>query len=414
VSARPAWTGQAAWTLVDQGVFSGSHFLATVLLSRWLEAEAYGAWAVAFAVFVACAHWHTAVVLDPLGALSGTRFASRLPDYIASQLPVHGAFTLPAGLAVAVLAAPWWGDDLGRACATVGLTLPLLLAPWVLRRAHYVRRDPRAAALGSVVYGTTFLGGLLLARQAGVLGPSSAYATMAAASAIGSLVLAICAGAGAVPRLPLAGLVREHWSFGRWLAASSLLVALATQAPVLLSGYLLGLAEAGELRAMSTLTQPMLLSISALSALAVPRMAVAFARGDDDAVSHLSTRLSLGLLALAVAFEVVLALGAARIEQVVYGGRFADVAFLLPWLGVAPVILALTAGAQAAFQATERPWGMLVAAAVWAPAALVLGVMLTRARGLAGAVQASVLGYLVLGAAIAVLHRLGRGGRATA
>jgi O-antigen/teichoic acid export membrane protein len=400
-----AWARQGTWSVLDQAVFSISNFAASVLLARWLAPDGFGAWAVAFALLTFLAQIQTAAVLDPMGTLGTSHFASRLNAYLGAQLPLHGLWAVAAGLALALGALPWWGTPLGRACGAVGLGLPLLLAPWTLRRVFYVLGRPAISAFGSMVYAFVLLGALHLVHRAGLLSAASAFWTMAFAGAASTLVMVLCVPAPQDTPVPLREVVLQHWHFGRWLLAASLLVALASQAPVLLAGHLLGLREAGALRAMHMLSQPMLLSITALSALAVPEMSASFARGDEYAVHRVGVRLSSCLLAAALAFEVLLVAFPHRVASSVYGSRFANEAVLLPWLGLIPVILAGTAGAQAAFQATRRPWSVLVAASAWAPATLLLGAWLTVTRGLAGTVWASLLGYVVFAVVVFALYR---------
>ena len=38
--------------VLDQGLISGSNFLLSILLARWLRADQYGAYALSFAIFV--------------------------------------------------------------------------------------------------------------------------------------------------------------------------------------------------------------------------------------------------------------------------------------------------------------------------------------------------------------------------
>ena len=46
------WVTKGGLAIVDQGLISGSNFLIGILLARWLMPEAYGAFALAFSVFL--------------------------------------------------------------------------------------------------------------------------------------------------------------------------------------------------------------------------------------------------------------------------------------------------------------------------------------------------------------------------
>lgn len=46
------WARKGFWAVLDQGLFAGSNFLVSVLLARWLEPASYGAFSVAYSVFL--------------------------------------------------------------------------------------------------------------------------------------------------------------------------------------------------------------------------------------------------------------------------------------------------------------------------------------------------------------------------
>ena len=53
--------------VIDHGLISGSNFLISVLLARWMLPEQYGALALAFAVFLLLSLSYQALLLQPLG-----------------------------------------------------------------------------------------------------------------------------------------------------------------------------------------------------------------------------------------------------------------------------------------------------------------------------------------------------------
>ena len=51
-SQHRTWLQKGLYAVLDQGLISGSNFLLTILLARWLAPEQYGAYALSFAIFV--------------------------------------------------------------------------------------------------------------------------------------------------------------------------------------------------------------------------------------------------------------------------------------------------------------------------------------------------------------------------
>src|SRR5207245_10376632 len=83
------WWRLSALSLVDQGLISGSGFILNLLLARWLPAETYGAFAVAFAVFLFASGFHNVLLLESLSVFAPGSYADRLRDYFQSQLKVN-------------------------------------------------------------------------------------------------------------------------------------------------------------------------------------------------------------------------------------------------------------------------------------------------------------------------------------
>ena len=51
--------------MLDQGLISGSNFVIGVLLARWLLPAQYGAYALAFSVFLLVSFLHQALLTEP-------------------------------------------------------------------------------------------------------------------------------------------------------------------------------------------------------------------------------------------------------------------------------------------------------------------------------------------------------------
>ena len=50
------WLHKGGFAVLDQGLFAGSNFLASILLARWLPAAEYGAFVVAYSIFLENGH----------------------------------------------------------------------------------------------------------------------------------------------------------------------------------------------------------------------------------------------------------------------------------------------------------------------------------------------------------------------
>ncbi len=57
------WVTKGGLAILDYGLFSGSNFLLGVLLARWMAPEQYGAYALAFSIFILVTFLYQALIL---------------------------------------------------------------------------------------------------------------------------------------------------------------------------------------------------------------------------------------------------------------------------------------------------------------------------------------------------------------
>jgi O-antigen/teichoic acid export membrane protein len=207
------------------------------------------------------------------------------------------------------------------------------------------------------------------------------------------------------PAVSIRKTIVENWIFGRWLLVSAVFIGAASQFPTILSGFLLGTGEAGALRALQTLIQPMMLSITTLSTLATPVLSLDFSTGNWINFRNKSFALIAILMVMAIVFETVLLFFHTPIESYLYEGKFEHYSRLLPLLGIVPIILSLTSGMQVCFQAAQKPAAILWSSLVWAIVSLGTGFLLARQAGLWGVAWSILIGYVVFGITLMILYR---------
>jgi O-antigen/teichoic acid export membrane protein len=406
------WGLQSALAILDQGLTAAAGFGINLVLARWLTSESYGAFAVAFAGYLFVSGFHNVLLLEPLSVLGPARHTDSLPRYFKAQIKVHGILVgilalivLLAGFVVQRLAP---GNPLVGALIGSALAVPLMLLLWLLRRICYVLKQPAVAVLGSVVYLVIVSACLGLAWALDKVTPFSAFLLMGFASLGSSVVL--------LRRLNLRGefgerlyrwraVLRENWTYGRWLVGSAFLFAATSQLQMVLAAALLGLGAAGVLRAMQIPSLVMTQVITATGLLVLPAFSYDFGRGQIQRLRKRAVIVSAVLVAATIAFVLVLAYFAGPLERILFAGKYSPYAWLMPILALVPVLNGFATGYSVALRASQKPQCDLIANLVAAPVGLISAVLLMRFWGLAGAAASMVLGFLALSAATFVCFR---------
>jgi O-antigen/teichoic acid export membrane protein len=155
--------------VLDQGLISGSNFLVGILLARWLAPGEYGAYALAFAIFLLLSFVSQSLLFEPMAVFSGSAYQKSMRGYFRSVLWIHLAMTvvtfvlLGTAAGVAFLRA----EPNGLPGALLGVTLasPCILLFWLARRAYYTQLSPARATSGAAVYCLLLVTGLFLVHQ---------------------------------------------------------------------------------------------------------------------------------------------------------------------------------------------------------------------------------------------------------
>ena len=398
------WGAKSVHSLIDHGLTSLTGFCLSFLLARWMAPEVYGAYAVAFAGYLFVCGFHNALVLEPLSVIGPSRHAATLPRYFRAQIVVHtvlagtlSAVVMLAGLVVWRIApqSPLAGAILGS-----GLALPFFLFLWLARRMCYVLQRPVNAIAGSGSCLSFVLVGLYALRHFGQLSPFSAFLLLGAGSLTGSYLVVRHLGLSeprAVPgaRVTWSAALKENWSYGRWLAGSTVFYSISGQAQMFLAAGFLGLGAAGVLRAMLLPASVMTQVVSATGLLVLPGFSYDFARGSIERIRQKAVLVSCALGGSGLCFVALLWLVAGRAEHLLFGGKYAAYAWLMPILALIPAANGFTMGYSTALRASQKPHFDLLANAIAAPVAVVSALCFIRWWGLAGAAASMVVGFVV-------------------
>jgi O-antigen/teichoic acid export membrane protein len=114
------------------------------------------------------------------------------------------------------------------------------------------------------------------------------------------------------------------------------------------------------------------------------------AQGEGGARRFAKTSLAV-FVVFALAYWVLLAGMGRQLMGWLYGGKYAQAAAWLPWLGLLPVLAAVVSVMSSLLRALERPRSVAAVYGLLAGFAATVGIALVWAYGLRGAVQALLL-----------------------
>ncbi len=399
------WVGKGSLALLDQGLISGSNFLIGILLARWLVPEQYGAYALAFSIFLFAAGFHNALLLEPMSVFGPASYSKCLPAYLGKLLGLHSALVLLlaslVGAGVAILHYSTLGRGLAAPLWGVCIATPTILFFWLCRRAAYVKLAPSLAAGGASAYCLAVISLLLAAKALGWLSGFAAFLIQAvAATAAGGLLLIFLRPRLASQSGPSGSEVaRQHWRYGRWAVGTQFVYWLSGNAYYVIVAAFVRMEDVAALRALQNFTLPFSQFLSALSLLVLPWASAKFAEEGGQGFERRIRQITLLFVGGASAYLVVLWLLGGRIMATLYAGRYNDFAYLLPLVAAPVIVLAASQGSTIAVQAMQAPAEVFLAYSVSGTLTILAGVALARYWGLTGAligILTSSLGFCIV------------------
>ncbi|WP_162787710.1 hypothetical protein [Anaerolinea thermolimosa] len=362
IPALPAlrrWVGRGFWAVLDQALFAGSNFLVGVLLARWLEPAAYGAFSTAYSVFMLVGTLHTGLWTEPMLVYGSGRFRESFRGYQRALIADHWRLLFLSTLAFTGVGGFFLlrgASELGLSFLGLGVATPLILYLWLVRRSAYVLIEPRLAAGGGALYMVLYLGCAGGLFRLGWLNEATAFLAMGGTALVaGGFIFSRVQKRlpGPDTAEPSPGQVRRlHWEYGRWALLAGALSWVPGNIYYVLLPLFSSLEASATLKALYNLLMPVLHFNGAISSLFIPLFTHA---KESKSLRRVCARVLIILLIPACIFWVLLIFEGNQLMFWVYGGRYLESSKLLSWMGLLPVSSVFTGTFGGILRAMERP-----------------------------------------------------------
>lgn len=152
--------------LFDQALFTGTNFIITILLARWLPQEQYGAFSTIYNIFLLFGSVHTAMLGEPIMVFGSRHSGANIREYASVFGLIQFFITVIFSLLVIIAYLFLHNQSQLIAINLMGLALalPFILSQWFYRRFFYSQTQPHKAAWGSAIYLCVMLALLLTFR----------------------------------------------------------------------------------------------------------------------------------------------------------------------------------------------------------------------------------------------------------
>ena len=397
------WGGKAGLSIADQGIASGTNFALNVVLIRFLDPAEYGAFAIAFTIYLFLMSFHNAIILEPMSVIGPARYGDVLKGYMGATVWIHGAVSVVFVALLGASAAVAYRFDSVLAPSLLGLSIavPFMLLFLLIRRGCYLEVRPGLALRGSLVYFAILAISVFFMWTLKMFSPFSAFSATALAGLGGSLILWRPLGVTMRGALSgIGGVFARHWDYGRWVMGSAFVYHIVHTVYVPLVGSFAGLAQAGVFRAMQTLTLPFVQTQAAMGALLLPWVSKRRAQKGDGDLWSVALRTSGVMLIAATGFVACILFAREPIVRTLYSNEFyMEYVWLIAPLGLVVMMGSAGFGFATVLRAAENPRAVFLSQATGAALTLTVGIgciLVWKVWGAAVGQALSALGGLIV------------------
>jgi O-antigen/teichoic acid export membrane protein len=436
------WPQRIGGTLIDQGLFAGSNFVLNVLLARWMPAEEYGAFVVAYAWFLIPVSVYEAIMNEPMSIYGAGKYAKHFKRYLGFLYYGHVGVGLVVFLILGLGALfayffhssepqflyQWTQESfnaglppfepthvVSSAMLGIAMAAPFILMRWLTRQPFYISATPHLSALGGLVYFTVALTTTVGLYLINLLTPLSAALAMGFGGLVSSVFLTVFL-LHPVYKDDESGInwrkiVNDHWQYGRWATGTRLLMWIPVNLPYIVFPIFFGLSTSAGLRALLNLIMPVTMTINAMTAILLPSFVRLYhGQGREKVLVRVRVVIMINLVLTGVYCLAVTLLGK-PIMHLVFDGKFDDMVTIpiLFTMGLTPILIGVNVILDAALRAMGGVRQSFMTRLTPAVLALTVGIVLLARFELLGRNLAALLYGLVTMVLLLRYHKLGVG-----
>lgn len=404
---RALFRSRGAWALADQGVVSIGNFATGILLVRNLEKVEYGIFFLVFGVLQFLNSLHQSLVTYPLSVRGAVSDHESLRRLAGSAMLFTLLLAIPLSLGVVVVV----GVE-QRPGLLPGALAAMFLWQFqeTLRRAIMSHLRHRDALPGDALSYLTQVVVIGVLAHRGQLTLEITFGVIAGTSLIALVMhgLRLRPAMGVHDDGGVTGLLRGHWSLGRWVLLTNLITIVTVQAMPWTLAYFHGqehVAEFGVLAQIMGLSNPVIISIAGL---VVPAVAAAAARRGMSSARRVALSYGLQGAALLLPYYIAVMIFPELVLRVFTKSNpdYAGLTLHLRLFVVAYMLVFPAQVMQALLNGLGRTRSTFAAQCAFSVTTLLFSLPLAAVYGLTGAVWSGVLPALAfVGTSLFMLRR---------
>jgi O-antigen/teichoic acid export membrane protein len=398
------WVLTGSFSIADQALFAGSNFVLNILLARWMEPAEYGAFAVAFSVFIFLSGFQNAIILEPMSVIGPVQYAEDLRGYLRIVFILNtiiGIIILFVLLGVSLFLSVFESSSVSPFLG-LALSSPFTLLFWLFRRVWYLKTKPQTSVAINIFYSVTLFFSLYVLHSINSLTPFSGFVVLGMACTASSAVSLLFYNihfktySFSTTNPHTKDVFLKHWHYGKWVVGSAFVFWLSGSIYVPLIGIFAGLENAGIMRALQNLILPVNNILTALTLLLLPWLSAKKRTSETKSMRKAANIISGLMILIAIIYMIFPMVAGEWLVNILYGqSKYNNYLWMIPYLGIIVLLNAAGQGFSLSLRSAEYPnalfWSQLGSAII----TLTIGILLVWKYNLLGAMWGNIISAIV-------------------
>lgn len=402
------WFQKSSLVILDQTLFSGGNFLVSILLARWLTPVQYGAYAVAFSIFLLLTTFHTALFIEPMLVFGAGKYNNNFQRYLAILLYGNIIAVIPFSIILVVISlflGKYHSIEVQKAILGLVIAGPIILFLLTLRRAFYVRFRPIFSVIGVGVYILILIIFIYVMKTYNMLSQSTAFLGMG----LSSFIISVSFIYRLRPKwvgshdITLNAVADVHWRYGKWALASAVMVWIPSNIYFIVLPLWIGLNGAAILKVVMNIGNIAFLSNGALALFLIPLFSKYAAESKNKMISVMKFFFALFIIGN-ICYFLILTYFPREILNLFYGKRYEEFYYLIPLVGFLAIPNSVGSVFASALRAMELPSRVFLYVMTSVLVTFVIGIPLATIMGITGVILGTFLSFSI--SALAILFFL--------
>lgn len=383
--------------IFDQGLYSGINFVLTILLARWMFADAFGVYSYVSTFYLLLFNFHSSLIVEPMSIFAHSRYKLEVNEYIRKTNNIHWFYTFAISLIILFIGLfiSLVSNNVGLVKAVIGLGFAqgMILVFLLSRRINYINKKIYLGIIQSLISAIVLISSISLLKYYNAIDPLNVFLVVGVSSLTPYLIFFKTYYAGHSAILNYRQIWTENWKYGKWLILSTIISWLAGNSYQVITANIMSFSDVAALKALQNLIAPILQVTSAIGIFFLPWLSEKYTEQGRVGLVKGIWIYTIMTTSLTVGYMLIMWGASDFIYNSAYKGKYSETSWLLPYLCLWPVIAALSSGWLMGLRILEKTAVFVWIDALGAILSVTIGLALVSKFGIKGAVATALLSY---------------------